>query len=140
MSPLTWQILQGKKYIFFALFNASSKIDDGKIYYKKKILFSEDLIFSEIKQLQFNEGMKLILKFVKYYKKNNTEPRSKMQSGKSTYFKRRNKNDSQLSLSLSLKKQFNLLRVNDNNNYPSFFNYLGKKYIIRLYKSKNEKR
>jgi len=136
MSPLTWQILQGKTYVFFTLFNATSKVDNGKIYYKKKIFFSKDLIFDEIKKIQFSEGMKLILKFIKYYKKNNTDPKSQIQTGKSTYFRRRDKNDSKLNLNLSLKKQFNLLRINDNHNYPSFFNYLGEKYIIRLYKFK----
>jgi len=140
MSPLSWQILQGKKYIFFTLFNASSKIDNGKIYFKKKIFFSKALIFDEIKRIQFKEGMQLILKFIRYYKKNNREPGFKIQTGKSTYFKRRNRNDSKLNLDQPLKKQFNLLRINDNQNYPSFFNYLGEKYIIKLYKFKNEKR
>jgi methionyl-tRNA formyltransferase len=58
------------------------------------------------------------------------------QIGKSTFFKLRNKNDSELNINQSIKKQFNLMRVNDNKNYPSFFNYMGKKYIINLYKQK----
>ena len=36
MSPLSWQILENKKKIYFSLIEATSKIDGGLIYYKKK--------------------------------------------------------------------------------------------------------
>ena len=136
MSPLTWQILKNKKYIFFTLFNASSKIDNGKIYFKKKVFFKKNLIFDEIKKIQFDEGLNLIIKFIKYYNRYKKEPKFIIQKGKSTYYRRRNKNDSKLNINLSIKKQFNLLRINDNHNYPSFFSYLGSKYIIKLYRLK----
>ena len=136
MSPLVWQILANKKFVYFSLLNASPQIDNGEIYYKKKINFSKDLIFSEIKEIQFKEGLELIIKFIKFYKKNQKAPKAYSQIGKSTFFKLRNKNDSELNINQSIKKQFNLMRVNDNKNYPSFFNYMGKKYIINLYKQK----
>ncbi len=41
MSPLFWQIINGKKDIIFSLFECSNKVDDGKIYLKKKNKFSK---------------------------------------------------------------------------------------------------
>jgi len=63
MSPLTWQILENKKKIFFSLIEASEKIDEGLIYYKKKIKIKNNLLFSEIKKIQLIENIKLIENF-----------------------------------------------------------------------------
>ena len=135
MSPLSWQILQNKKRIIFTLFEADTKLDNGNIYYKKKVIIEKNLIFSEIKKIQINESMKLIMNFLRHLKKNNIPPKSKAPAGKPTYFKMRSQKNSELNVNRTIKNQFNLMRINDNKNYPSFFYYLGSKYIIKLYKS-----
>mgnify|MGYP001263978371 CR=1 FL=1 len=135
MSPLSWQILQNKKAIIFTLFEANSKLDTGNIYYKKKVMVEKNLIFPEIKKIQINESMKLIIYFIRYLKKNSIPPKSKAPTGKTTYFKKRSQRNSELNINRTIKNQFNLMRINDNKNYPSFFYYLGSKYIIKLYKS-----
>ena len=50
MSPLTWQILKGKKKIFFSLLEASSKVDSGVIYYKKTKNIPKNYLFEEKKK------------------------------------------------------------------------------------------
>ena len=136
MSPLSWQILQGRKKIIFSLIEATKKIDAGNIYYQKEISFNDALIFSEIKDLQFNSNLKLIIKFLKYYKIKNKSPRNIQQKGKASYFKLRTPKDSELNINKSLKSQFNLMRLCEYNHYPAYFYIKKKKYIIKLDKHK----
>ncbi len=136
MSPLTWQLLKKRETIVFSLIEATNKMDAGKIYYKKKVKFKKDILFSEIKLIQFNQNLELIERFISFLKKNKTSPKSNFQSGKSTYFKLRIKKDSKIDINKSLKSQFNLLRLCDFENYPSFFYLNKKKYLIKIIKVK----
>ena len=135
MSPLTWQILKGKKKIFFSLIEASSKVDSGVVYFKKEKIIPKTFLFDEIKKIQLDENLKLIIKFIKFYKKKNKVPKSKFQIGKSTFYKKRNPQNSEIKINKSIFAQFNLLRIVDNKNYPAFFKIYGKKYILRISKS-----
>ena len=132
MSPLTWQILEGKKKIFFSLIEASTKLDNGLIYYKKTQKIPKDILFDEIKKIQFNENLKLIIKFIKYFKKNKKAPNGKIQTGKGYFYKQRFPNDSEINIKHSIQSQFNLLRVVDNKNYPAYFRIYDKKYILKI--------
>lgn len=135
MSPITWQILENKKKIFFSLIEAGSKIDNGIIYYKKNVTIPKSFLFEEIKRIQLNQNLELIIKFIKFYKKNNKAPKSKEQIGKSTFYKKRNLKNSEINIKDSILNQFNLLRIADNKNYPTFFKIYGKKYFLRINKS-----
>jgi len=134
MSPLTWQILKGKKKVFFSLIEASSEIDNGLVYYKREIKIPKDFLFDEIKKIQLDENLKLIIKFIKFYKRKNKAPKGKIQIGKSTFYKRRKPQDSEIRIQKSLLAQFNLLRTVDDKNYPAFFKIYGKKYILKISK------
>ena len=50
------------------------------------------------------------------------------QIGIGNFNKRRYPSDSKLNINKTLRKQFNLLRVNDNDLFPSYFYLRGKKY------------
>ena len=91
-------------------------------------------MFDEIKKIQLNENLKLILKFIKYYKRKNKAPKSKIQIGKNIFYKRRSPRDSGINIKDSILSQFNLLRVVDNKNYPAYFKIYGKKYILKINK------
>ena len=86
MSPLTWQILEGKKKVFFSLIEANPKVDSGVIYYKKQKIIPKEILFDEIKKIQLDENLKLIIKFIKFYKTNKKAPKSKIQFGKTTFY------------------------------------------------------
>ena len=132
MSPLSWQILKNKQQIFFSLIEATNNIDSGKIYFQKKVKVSKKIIFSEIKKLQFTVNLKLIKKFLNNLK-NNKKINAFKQSGKSTFYMRRSKKDSELDINKSIKSQFNLLRICDPDNYPAFFKYKKRTYLIKIF-------
>ena len=134
MSPLTWQILKGKKKIIFSLIEASSKVDAGLIYYQNRVTIPKNSLFDEIKKIQFNENLKLIIRFIKFYKIRDRAPKGKIQVGKGSFFRNRKPEDSEIKINKSILSQFDLLRVVDNKNYPAFFKINGKKYILKLIK------
>jgi len=134
MSPLTWQILEGKTKIIFSLIEANEKMDEGKIFYKKNVKIPRNVLFDEIKKIQLETSLKLILKFLNKYKSTGKFPITTPQKGKSYYFKIRTQTDSKLDIDKSLRSQFNHLRVCDPKHYPSFFIINKKKFIIRIHK------
>ena len=133
MSPLTWQILKGRSKIVFSLIEAQTKIDSGKIFFKKIVKVPNTCLFDEIKKIQFENNILLIEKFLKLYKKNK-KVIGKKQVGRSTFFKIRKPGDHEINVNKSIRSQFNILRTSDNKYYPSFFKYKGKKYLIKITK------
>ena len=77
--------------------------------------------------------MRIIKKFLKVYPKITFTK----QQGRGSFNKRRGKKNSRIDIEKSIKSQFNLLRVCDNEKFPSFFYYKKKKYILKIYKAKN---
>ena len=134
MSPISWQILNKKNIIIFSLIEAGKSFDEGRIYFQKKVNFRRSTLFSEIKNIQFNICIKLIKKFLNYYKKNKKTPKSFKQVGIPTYYKARSPIDSKLNVNKSLRSQFNLLRIVDNKKYPAFFNIFNNKYYLKIIK------
>ena len=133
MSPLTWQILQGKQNFVFSLIEASEKYDCGDIYFKKKVKIPKHFIFNEIKSLQLFVNLSLVIKFLKKFKKNKIVL-GKKQSGRSTYYLQRTPKDHKINIYKTLKSQFNLLRTSDNKAYPAFFEYRKNKFMLKIKK------
>lgn len=131
-SPLTWQILEGKNSVPITLFEADEKVDNGQIYLQETMQFLGDELLDELRNVQGNKTIELAVKFVKKYPTN----RSKAQVGEETFYRRRGPKDSELDVNKTIAEQFNLLRIVDNKRYPAFFKYKGKKYNLRVTKSK----
>ena len=131
-SPLTWQILEGKRKVAVTLFEASEKVDAGSIYLQDHIFLNGTELLDELRNKQAEITFKLCSSFLKLYPSIINE--KKKQKGKVTFYEKRSPADSQLNVNLSLKEQFNLLRVCDNDKYPAWFEIKGKKYILRVYK------
>ncbi len=130
-SPMSWQILEGRKNIPFTLFQANEEIDTGNIFLKDKIILEGHELSNEWRALQGNKTIELCLMFVK---KMNFLISKKQGSQKNTYYRRRKKIDSILDVNKSIKDQFNLLRIVDNDNYPAYFLYKNKKYKVKIEK------
>ena len=128
-AALIWSILKGKKKIYLTMFEASPKIDSGNIYYQSFFKLKGNELSDEIRFLQAKTTISLIKKFLN--KKNN---KTYKQKGKSNFLRRRSPKDSELNINKSIKDQFNLLRVVDNERYPAFFLYKGTKYLIKIFK------
>ena len=128
-SPLTWQVLKGANSIPVVIFEANNKIDNGPIYNKVIVSLDGTELLNELRVKIFKAIKKLIINFVRIYPNN----KRINQKGKSTFYKKRTEEDSELDINKSLKSQFDQLRVVDNERYPAFFIYNGKKYIIKVY-------
>tara|TARA_A100001015_G_C15029036_1_gene732086 strand:- start:2483 stop:3106 length:624 start_codon:yes stop_codon:yes gene_type:complete len=131
MSPLYWQILKKKNEIVFTLFECSEKMDEGRYYIKKKFYFEPTLLFEEIKEKQLKCALKVIDLFLKKYSKNKNV-KSYDQKGKASSFPRIPPSLSELNINKSIKSQIDKLRTRDNNNFPAYFIYKKRKYIIKI--------
>lgn len=133
-SPLTWQVLNGANSIPVVIFEADHKIDNGPIYNKINVSLDGTELVDELRVKIFEAIKNLIINFMRMYPNN----KGIEQKGKSTFYKKRTKEDSKLDINESLISQFNQLRVVDNERYPAYFIYNDKKYIIKVYSDKNE--
>ena len=123
-SPLTWQILEGKDRIPITLFEANSEVDSGDIYLQDQIKLEGHELLREIKHLQGEYTIKLVLKFINMY----PDIEGRKQEGTPTFYSRRKPVDSRLDIDKTIEEQFNLLRVVDNERYPAYFIYNNIKY------------
>lgn len=136
-APMFWQILEEKNEIIFSMFEASDNMDDGDIYMKKTLVLNGTELNSELRLKQANFIIDMCKEFLSKY--NNYCNPSK-QVGEESYYKRRNKKDSEIDIYKTINEQFNLLRIVDNDNYPAFFYKNNKKYILKIEECKNENR
>lgn len=131
-SPLTWQIIEGKNEIPVTLFEAAEKVDAGVVYLVDKIDLNGTELLPEIKHKQGVITQKMILEFIQRYE--SIVPRE--QNGEESFYKKRTPKHSELNINLSIKEQFNLFRVCDNERYPAWFEINGKRYLLRIYNDK----
>ena len=105
-------------------------MDDGDIYILDYIKLEGHELNDEIKHQQ---GLKT-LEMIREYLDNFENRIGKPQQGDETFYPKRLPKASELDLNKSLNKQFNLLRVVDNERYPAYFIKDGVKYILKIYK------
>ena len=129
-APLQNQILRNKNKIYISLIKALKNVDTGPIYLQSSFNLDGGELSEDLRKIQGIECLKIINKFLLKY----PNIKSKKQKGKGNFNKRRTPKDSELNINKSIKKQFNKLRINDNDLYPSFFYFKGKKYILKIYK------
>jgi len=131
-SPLTWQILENKNKIPVTLFEAEDKVDSGVIYDQEWINFEGHELIEELRGAQANATLNLCKRFVNNYPDALASHRT--QAGDEGFYKRRYPVDSEFNPNKSIKDQFNLLRVVDNENYPAFFEQSGYLYQLKIFK------
>ena len=129
-APLQYQILRNKNKVYISLIKAAKEVDAGPIYFQNSFVLNGTELSDEIRNIQGIQFLNIIKKFLIKYPK----VKSKKQIGKGNFNKRRHPKDSQLDINKTIKQQFNHLRINDNELYPSFFYYKGQKYIIKIFK------
>ena len=137
-SPLTWQILERENNIPITLFEASTKADSGKIYLRDVIKLVGNELIDEIRHKQFLSTLELLKEFFNNY--HSTIKKSVKQKGNKTFYKKRTPLDSKIDINKSIKEQFDLLRVVDNEKYPAWFNFKKKKYKLLIEPFKNKKK
>ena len=108
----------------------NSKFDEGDIVLQNTFKIDKTDLYKDLRKKQAKSICELINKFLKIY------PNfiKKKQIGEVSYYRKRNINDNKLNLNQSLKSNFRILRLSDNEKFPSWFFYKGKKFIIKIYK------
>ena len=115
-----------------SLTKATNKVDAGEIYFQNFFTLDGTELSDEIREIQGNQFIKIIKNFLSEY----PNIKCKKQTGVSNFNKKRYPKDSKLNINKTIKQQFNHLRINDNELYPSYFYYRSKKYIIKILKEK----
>ncbi len=129
-SPLTWQVLEGESNIPVCLFEAVEKLDAGPIIYKDYMSLDGDELLNGMREKLGTMHVDLGWRFL-----NEESPLDGVpQSGEESIYKRRSPKDSEIDPGKSLKEQFNLLRVVDNQTYPAFFYMNGCRYKLTIEK------
>jgi methionyl-tRNA formyltransferase len=132
-SPLTWEVLQGRSSFCLTLFEARNKVDSGSIFLKSFFNLEGHELIEEIKSVQGLKIIELTCEFLEKYP--SIKPYAQDEKA-ATYYPKRRPSDGELCLDKTIREQFNLLRVSDNERYPAFFYLHGQKYLIKIYKEK----
>jgi methionyl-tRNA formyltransferase len=130
-SPMTWQILEGASSILITLFEAVADLDAGPIHLQQQIALQGDELVEEWCALQAAATLELCLAWFDRYRE--VVAAAQPHHGDASHYRRRRPADSQLDPERSLAEQFNLLRVVDNQRYPAFFHWGGKRYSVQIH-------
>lgn len=130
-SPYIWDILNGKDTLTLSLLNAKDPVDSGEIWKKLSIKLSGNELYDEINHLLFTAELQLISWACEHIDCSIAQPQN--DTGMS-YFRKRTPEDSELDADLSIRSQFNLLRVCDPDRYPAYVIINNTKFNIRLEK------
>lgn len=135
MSPLTWQILEGKNRIPLTLFEAVEEIDAGPVYLRDSVEFLGHELLDEMQEAL---GIKIV-EMCSFYVSRwpGIFSCSIPQQGEESVYRKRSPSDSRLDPEKTIAEQFKLLRVVDNEQYPAFFEYLGCRYTLKIDKAQS---
>lgn len=136
-APMFWQILEGKNEIPFTMFEATEGVDSGDIYMKSVLKLSGYELNEELRRKQAEHIMQMCLEFIENYNRyKNPMP----QKGEESFYPKRSPQDSRLNIDQTIREQFNLFRIVDNEAYPAFFEIDGHRYIIKIEEVDDENR
>jgi methionyl-tRNA formyltransferase len=134
MSPMTWQILEGRNSIPLTLFEAVEALDAGPVYLRDTVNFEGNELLPEMQELMGRKIVEMCSAFVEQWPA--ILDLGVPQTGESTFYRRRSPEDSKLDPHKSIAEQFNLLRVVDNEQYPAFVEWMGRRYTLRIESAK----
>jgi len=127
-SPTSWQILDGKNDIPLTLFEATNSVDAGDWYIKDTLHLNG---YELINEWQEKLGLKIVEMCINYIEQYGLI-KGKQQIGEESFYKRRKPEDSELNVDKTIREQFNLLRIVDNEKYPAFFEIENNKYTLEI--------
>jgi len=130
-NPHIWQVVNGESSIVVSLLEASEKLDSGDIWLQRTIEILETDIYTDINKKLFEAEIQLMKHAIDTFQ----EIIPTAQSGESTYYRKRQPEDSEINVRASIESQFNLLRVCDPDRFPAFMYMNGQRYTLKLEKS-----
>ena len=129
-APIQWQLLEGQNEIKVSLIEAAENVDSGDIFLQSIITFDGTELYKEIREKQAIATINIISEFLKLY----PNVTRKKQVGKESFYPKRKSADDELDISKTLQENFNLLRIGNNDAWPSFFYFKGVKYLVKISK------
>lgn len=134
-SPYIRSILGGADQITISLLEAREPVDSGAIWLKTTFALEGHELLPEINEKLFAAELLLMSQAVNQF--DAIKP-TKQMGDPGPYMAKRSPADSRLDPAKTIAEQFNLLRVVDSQRYPAFFDYQGKRYLIKIEKVENE--
>ena len=129
-SPMTWQILEGASHFPVTLFEAVAAVDAGPIYLQREMQFDGTELVDDLRRIMGKAIVALCLEFVNRYP--DVLDGARAQTGTESFYPRRRPKDSRIDIDKTLREQINLLRVVDNERYPAFFEWRGRRYRLAV--------
>lgn len=136
-SPHIWSILNGVNKITVSLLEASEPVDSGAIWLKKEFNLEGHELLPEINAKLFEAELSLMTQAIEQFE--SIKPIQQV-GDPGPYMSKRTPADSQFNPNKTIAEQFDFLRVIDSKRYPAFFNYRGRKYLIKIEKADNEQK
>ena len=133
-APLQWQILEGRDEIPLTLFEAAAGVDAGPYYLKSVIRFDGTELYAELRARLGEKINALCQEFVEREATLVAIP----QTGPETFYRRRTRQDDELSAEQSIASQFNHLRIADNERFPLYFHHRGRKYYLKIQRAEED--
>lgn len=130
-SPVQWQILEGKNEIPICLIEASDPVDSGFIVSRSSFTLDGYELYEDIRRRQAAATIDLIAQFLDAYPAVETTK----QTGEDSFYRKRSRKDGELDIDKSIREQFNLLRIGNNEEWPSHFYIDDHKYVLKIFKS-----
>ena len=127
-SPWTYAVLRGDQEITICLIEAAEQVDAGNIIYKDTIALKGTELVAELRALIGEKTVELCERFLS----EKELPAGAPQRGAGNVLKRRYLRDSRIDPARSIAEQFDLFRVVDNEKYPAFFEYRGRRYKLTI--------
>ena len=134
-SPHIWAILNGANQITVSLLEASDPVDSGAVWLKTSFSLEGHELLPEINEKLFAAELSLMSQAIDQFKQ--IDP-TQQHGDSGEYMPKRSSEDSQLDPNKSIAEQFELLRVVDSQRFPAFFDYRGKRYLIKMEKVEND--
>ena len=134
-SPYIWSILGGASQITVSLLEATEPVDSGAIWLKTKFPLEGHELLPEINAKLFLAELWLMTQAVEQF--GAIKPIQQV-GHPGAYMPKRSPAESQLDPNKTIAEQFDLLRIVDSERYPAFFDYRGKRYLIKIEKVENE--
>jgi methionyl-tRNA formyltransferase len=131
-SPYIWQVLEGADVITVCLIEAANPVDSGAIWLKRQFRLSGHELLPEIHEHLFAAELALMEEAMAHT--DVITPVAQDQAA-ATYYRKRTPEDSRLDPHKTLAEQFDLLRVVDSDRFPAFFEYKGKRFLVRIEKN-----
>lgn len=127
-SPVVWQVMERKSRIPLTMIFAAQEADAGDIVMRDEITLNGTELNTEIRDALGGKIQEMCLRCLAAA----DPPTGTPQTGEPTWYRRRTTADSAIDPERTIADQFDLLRTVDNDRYPAFFDFRGRRYRLLI--------